>query len=235
MDQNNNQKNKKNNGMVLISLFFLIWFVLSLAAMIYFAKKGQAVVSVMVLGQFLLCFGIVSIIAAIRDKAFNPIILLFPVSGIGCIIGGAIYQFGTETVIAETEKMLPDIVGGIFLIAGIIMVIARFIRSGKKKRLCTAPVTATCVNIESRFRRGHKSICPTYEISYRDEMIRLCNNTFTSLNDLTIGEKRTVYVNPSDPLDFYEPKEKRISSVITNIIGIAFVIGGILIFVMLHI
>lgn len=182
MDQNNNQKNKKNNGMVLISLFFLIWFVLSLVAMIYFAKKGQGAVSVMVLGQFLLCFGIVCIIASISDKTFNSIILLFPVSGIGCIIGGAIYQFGTETVIAETEKMLPDIVGGIFLIAGIIMVIARFIRSGKKKRLCTAPVTATCVNIESRFRRGHKSICPTYEISYRDEMIRLCNNTFTSLN-----------------------------------------------------
>ena len=229
------QKNKTGIGMILLSIFFLFWFVLSIVAMIYFAKTGRVPVSIMVLGQFLLCFGIVFIIAGIKDKTFNPITLIFPVAGIGCIVGGAIYQFGAETVIAKAEKMLPYLFAAIFLIAGIIIVTGRFIRLRKKKRLCTVPVTATCVDIAYHFRRGHRSMCPTYEIFFLDETIRICNNTYTSMNDLTVGEKRVVNVDPSDPHNFYEAKEEEISGVISNIIGIGFILSGILIFIMLYI
>ena len=228
------QKNKTGIGMILLSIFFLFWFVLSIAAMIYFAKTGKVPVSIMVLGQFLLCFGIIGIIAGIRDKAFNPITIIFPVAGIGCIVGGAIYQFGAETVIAKAEKMLPYLFAAIFLIAGIIIVTTRFIRLRKKKRLCTVPVTATCVDIAYHFRRGHRSMCPTYEIFFKDESFRICNNTYTSMNDLTVGEKRVVNVDPSDPHNFYEAKEEKIAGVITNIIGIGFILSGILIFIMLY-
>ena len=220
--------------MILLSIFFLFWFVLSIVAMIYFAKTGKVPVSIMVLGQFLLCFGIIGIIAGIRDKAFNPITIIFPVAGIGCIVGGAIYQFGAETVIAKAEIMLPYLFAAIFLIAGIIIVTTRFIRLRKKKRLCTVPVTATCVDIAYHFRRGHRSMCPTYEIFFKDESFRICNNTYTSMNDLTVGEKRVVDEFPSDPNNFYEAKEEKIAGVITNIIGIGFILSGILIFIMLY-
>jgi len=196
-------------GGIIASIIFLIWFFASIGAMIYFSQKNMGPLIVVVFGQFFLVFGGIAIFSGIKTKSFQPVTLLFPVVGIGCIIGGCIFQFGNETV----AKYAYDAS----------VVIGTYFSSKRRHEVCTYCISATIVEVKSHYHKGTRSYCPIYEVYFRDEMIQLCNNTFTNMHHFEVGETREIYLNPNNPTEFFEPREEKTLKTFLYILGSAFV------------
>ncbi|MBR6478863.1 MAG: hypothetical protein IKS85_10495, partial [Lachnospiraceae bacterium] len=95
--------------------------------------------------------------------------------------------------------------------------------SKRKHEVCTYCITANCVEVKSRYHRGTRSYCPIYEVYFRDETIQICNNLYTNLNRVEVGEVREVYLNPDNPKEFFEPKEEKSAKLFTYAFGSAFI------------
>ena len=80
------------------------------------------------------------------------------------------------------------------------------------------------MEVKSRYHKGSRTYCPIYEIYFRDEMIQICNNVYTNMNHIEVGETREVYVNPENPQEFYEPKEEKDLVIFLYVLGSACVI-----------
>lgn len=218
--------NKSSVVSILVSIVFLAWFLASIGAMIYFSRNNQGALIVTVFGQYFLVFGIIAIISGIKGKKFQPVTILFPVVGIGCMVGGCIFQFGSETVIKYANDILPYVFLVAFMIVGAAVVIGAYFSSKKKHEVCTYCITATVVDVKTHYRKGTRSYCPVYETYFRDETIRLCNNVFTNMRRVEVGETREIYLNPNQPTEFFEPKEEKATRTFAYVLGSMFVIAS---------
>ena len=222
------ENNKKTGiGAILLSVIFLIWFFGSICLMLYLSQNNKGALVVTVFGQFFLVFGLIAVISCIKNKQFQPITLIFPLVGISCMVGGCIFQFGSETVIKYAEDALPYIFLCIFLIVGVSLVIGAYLHSKRLHEECNYGITATCVDVKSHYRKGTRSYCPVYEVYFRGEMIRICNNVYSNMNHIAEGDTREVYLNPNKPTEFYEPKEEKAMKTVLYIIGSVFAIVSI--------
>ncbi|MBQ7766445.1 MAG: hypothetical protein IJ397_06365 [Lachnospiraceae bacterium] len=219
-----NHNHKYTFGDILISIIFIIWFIGSIVAMVFFARSGMPALAIGVFGQYFLVFGIAAIVSGIKNKNFNPIVLIFPIVGIVAIVGSCIYQFGSEVMMDMVEKSIPYLILGVFFIVGMILVIVAFrIAVGQKNR-CTEPVVATCVEVLEKYSvEGGQLLCPVYEINYGMNKIQICNNVYMSDRDVCVGDCKDLYINPDNPQEFYEGKIH---------LKTAFVVGGLGVFFM---
>ena len=227
-------ENKKKTGIgaILLSVIFLIWFFGSIAAMIYLSQNDKGALVVTVFGQVFLVFGLIAVISGIMNKQFQPITLIFPLVGIGCMAGGCIFQFGSETVIKYAEDALPYLFLCIFLIVGVSLVIGTYLHSKRLHEVCNYCITATCVKVKSHYSKGKRMYCPVYEVYFRGDMIQICNNVYTNMNHITVGESREIYLNPNKPTEFYEPKEEKSMKIVLYFLGILFTIVSIFALIM---
>ena len=83
-------------GKILLSLLYMVWFVASLAGMIYLAKTGRETLMLAVLGQYFLVFGIAGILSNIKNKALLAANLIFPLAGLGMIAVSLWLTYGGE-------------------------------------------------------------------------------------------------------------------------------------------
>ena len=218
------EKEKSGVFKLVISFVFLIWFVTSLVFMVYFAHKGEGPVTVMIAGQYFLVFGIIAIVSGISNRSFQPISLIFPVVGTGMIAGGFIYGYGSEDILSYAEKYLPDLFLVIFFAAGIVMILGRLYSSKKKRTNCTYVIMATCVDVDTQWRKGSRSYCPTYEIYFKEETIRLCDHFYTNMDHISVGEKRELHINPDNPTEFFEDKKEKMKTAFLCTLGTAFIV-----------
>jgi len=213
---------------------FLVWFVLSLVAMIYFSNHGKAAIATAIAGQYFLAFGVIAILSGIKNKTFNPVILIFPLVGIGMIAGGFIYQYGSEVVIAQVEKYLPDLFLVVFLAIGVSLLAFTYLSNRRKKTNCTYVISGTCVDVLTEWHKGHQNICPVYEVYYREETIRLCDHVYTNFDRIEIGERRELNINPDRPTEFYEEKVRKAEVRNLYFLGGTFVAVSLLALYMVH-
>ena len=221
-------------GGIIGGAIFLVWFVLSLAGMIYFSNQGKGAIAVAIVGQYFLVFGVIAILAGIKSKNFNPITLVFPLVGIGMIAGGFIYQYGSEAVIAYVEKILPDLFLLIFLATGVILLVYTYLSNQRKKSSCSYVISATCVDVLVERHKGHRNICPVYEVYFRDETIRLCDHVYTNVSRIEIGEHRELNINPDNPTEFYEEKVRKTEAMVLYFLGGSFTAVSLLALYMVH-
>ena len=174
---------------------------------------------VTIFGQFFLVMGIVAIIAGIMSKSFQPIALIFPLIGIACIVGGCIFQFGSETVIKHANEALPYLFLAVFFIIGVSMILITYVASQRRHKRCDHCICATCVEVKSQYHKGKRTNCPVYEAYFREETILLCNNRYSNINRVEVRETREVYLNPEKPTDFYAPMEEKATIIFTYVMG----------------
>ena len=222
-------------GAYLLSFAFIIWFFGSIAGMIYFSKQDQAPLTVVLFGQFFLVFGIIIIAGGIKNHSFQPITVIFPAIGILAIAGGLIYYIGRRGVIAYVEKILPDFAISVFFIIGAGVVVGTYLNSQKKRDACTYVITGTCVNIKSQVDDGTLLECPVYEIYFRGETVELCNETYSNMNKVALGETRELHVNPDNPKEFYEEKMDNTNAIFLYVFGGMFMAVSLLAFYMMHV
>lgn len=228
-----NQK-KNSVGTAIISIIFLAWFVASLVGLIYFSNHQQGAIAVAIGGQYFLVFGILGIVSTIKSKDFQPILLLFPVVGIGMIVGGFIYQYGSEEVLAYAEKHLPDAFLLLFFAVGATMVLSTFFNVKKKRTNCTYAMMATCVKVKTGWHNRHRTYCPIYEVYFRGETVQLCNNVYTNIDHIAVGDQREVHLNPDNPTEYYEEIMLKKESLFLYVMGGAFVAASLLAIYMVH-
>lgn len=225
--------NKKYSPMdIIISVIFVIWFIASIVLMIFFGKTGKGGLVPAVLGQYFLVFGVAGIISGIKNKKVNPIIFVFPVVGLICIIATIIKYFGSEAVMSFVEKNMPYILMSLFLIVGIVLVIVAVSKYFGRKKRCSYMVTAKCVELRETANDGHMLACPVYEIYYDGRIIKLCDDVYSNNLDVRVGDEKEIFINPDKPTEYFAPEEMAASSIIIGGIGIAIVLVMIFALVM---
>lgn len=124
-------------------------------------------------------------------------------------------------VLALLLALLPAI---ILLLIGVILMIIPTILGNKKKRTCTEQVTAKCARIEYAADNESSLSHPVWEVEINGQKVEYCHkNVYLAGVAITEGEVRTIYVNPHDNDDFYDPKDKSGAK-------ICYIIGGFMIF-----
>lgn len=219
---------------IIISIIFVIWFIASIAVMIFFGKTGRGGLVPAVLGQYLLVFGVAGIISGIKNKKANPIIFVFPVVGLICIIATIINYFGSEAVISFIDKNMPSILMTLFLIVGILLVIVAVSKYFGRKKRCSYAVTAKCVELRERAGEGQMLACPVYEICYNGETIRLCDDVYSNNLDVRVGDEKEIMINPDKPTEYFSAEEMMASSMIIGGIGLAIVLVMIFAFFIMN-
>ncbi|MBQ8728077.1 MAG: hypothetical protein IJY83_06290 [Oscillospiraceae bacterium] len=217
---------------IIISVIFVIWFIASIAVMIFFGKTGRAGLVPAVLGQYFLVFGIAAGVNEAKNKKFNPIALVFAIVGIAGIVATLILYFGAETMISFLDKNMPYILMTIFLIVGIILVIVAVSKYFGRKKRCSYMVTAKCIELREMANDGHMLACPVYEIYYDGRTIKLCDDVYSNNLDVRVGDEKEIMINPDKPTEYFAPEEMAASSIIIGGIGIAIVLVMIFALVM---
>lgn len=220
-------------GSILASIVFLIWFFASIGAMIYFSRHDMGALVVTLFGQFFLVMGTAAIISGIANKDFQPITLIFLLIGIACMVGGCIFQFGSETVIKHLENALPYLLLSVFLIVGVSLVLTTYVGSKRRHERCNYCISAICVDLKSQYHDGSRIYCPVYEVYFRDETIQISSNVFSNINRISVGETREIYLNPEKPTDFYEPKEEKAINIFKYVMGGLFTAAAVFALIMI--
>ena len=225
VEQNNNVENHQKGfrlKQIIVSIVVLCWIFGSIGAMIYFAKHENTPLAIGILGQFFFVLGILAIYAGIKDKQFQPITLVFPAAGICMMVGAYIYATGGEDVGAKMEEMLPYMFLILFVLIGIGIVVLTTMKRMRRHKVCTTSVYGKCVEVHCKWHRGGASYSPEYEVYFNGKTFTLCNELYTGMNRIEIGESREIFLNPNDPKEFYEPIQEKITNRIIYLIGICF-------------
>ncbi|MBQ7833126.1 MAG: hypothetical protein IJ336_06070 [Lachnospiraceae bacterium] len=220
-----NHNSKYSLTDILFILIFFTWFIGSILAMVYFAKNEMGILTIAVFGQYFLVFGIMAMVSGIKNKNFNPIVLVPVIVGIAAIVISFIYQFGSDVVLTFVEEHLPTLFLGAFFIAGIFMLAGAF-RSLVVRRLrCKESVVATCVDVWERYTDGGAlRYCPVYEAYYNNQKIILCNHIYRKTSDVYVGDIRDICINPENPQEIYEGHTEQGVGLILAVLGTVFIL-----------
>ncbi|MEE1061953.1 MAG: DUF3592 domain-containing protein, partial [Ruminococcus sp.] len=174
-----------------------------------------------------------------KNKIQSASLLILPIIGIFMVICGLAEIFGNNQSMGSLMGILPYIIMGAFVLAGIAIAVVTTIDNKKRKKRCTVPMQAVVIDlIPARRRRygngmhGKRAYTPVYEYYYYGVMYRKRDKYATNINIPQIGEQVTAFINPDNPEDaYFEYKNK---SITTLLIAAAFIaIPAIILFTML--
>jgi Ca2+/Na+ antiporter len=222
-------------GEKIFSVVFLIWFVLSIAALIATAKLQALGWTAIVFGQYFVVFGVAGLINEIKAGFRHPIIVIFPMIGFTVVISGLLWQFGNEIVKENVVKHIPNMIAAVFLLVGILLLVQVIIEKSEQKK-CTFAVQGKCVEVKWHYSTSKnggspKNYCPVYEYYYNGQTYTGSQEIYTNLLYVNEGEYREIFLNPEKPTVFYEKGMSRTFNIMSLILGVIFVaVGAVVIY-----
>lgn len=214
-------------GTILVSVLFVMWFVASLAGMIYCSRTGRGLLVPALLGQYFFVFGVVGIVSTVKSETFQPFLLIFPILGILLIAIPIWLYFGGEEAGAMLDVVLPYVVVVTILIGSVFVLAISQIVASRKKKQCTVAVNATCVALDTHHHKGTRTVCPTYEFYYAGENRRVCDYKYTS-QTIFEGETCTLLIDPEKPDVFYDEKREALRRIGNMFVGVCGIVCGAL-------
>lgn len=129
-----------------------------------------------------------------------------------------------------TDAQIMNITaGGIMALAGICVMLFPLLSALYKKRYCTEPVMAKCVDITVNKVKLDKRTayvrCPVWEFDFDGQTYRVEESSFSDHEDVELGDTQEIFIDPLNPKKVYRKLERSITKVI--IFGSFFVIMGI--------
>lgn len=224
---------KYTAGEKIFSVVFLIWFVLSLGALIATAKLQALGWTAIVFGQYFVVFGVAGLINEIKAGFRHPIIIVLPLVGFTVVISGLLWQFGNEVMKGNVVKHIPNMVAGVFLFVGILLLVQIVIDKLEQKK-CTCAVQGKCVDVKWHYSnssdgRSQKTYCPVYEYYYNGQTYTGSQEIYTNLISVSEGEYRELFINPEKPTVFYEKGMSSTYNIMSLILGVIFVAVGVIV------
>ena len=134
------------------------------------------------------------------------------------------------------------ILGAVLIIAGIAILVSAALSGRKGHRECTERVIAHCVRItneadvvervvsignEGNLNFGIKA--PVFEILYNGQIIELEPHVYSNVCDTQVGEAREILIDPKNPQNYYDPKERRANFTLVKVIpALGLIVFGIM-------
>ena len=118
--------------------------------------------------------------------------------------------------------MLPYAMLGLFFVVGLVIFLYGVITPVLLTKKCTYGIYGKVISVRSRYEDGTKLYCPTYEIYYRGESIKLCDDFYSNISVKREGESVEMFIDPDDPTRFYIPSHNRFTSRFLIIFGLIF-------------
>ena len=129
--------------------------------------------------------------------------------------------------------LLPFLITGGFLIASVILLGVVPARMRKNTAICTVAVNARIVSyVKSNFSgtdvKYHTYMyAPVYEFTYNGEVHSVTPNLYSSRIP-TVGEVRTLMIDPQNYDHFYDPVTRKRTKMVTTIVGVAMLLLGLI-------
>ena len=159
--------------------------------------------------------------------------LLMPFTVVGPLAAASvILRFIFPEVFQRLSRDTPGLACiVVFPMIGMIFLFVAFVKVPDRKKRCTIPVTAECVELlmhkEPNNVRGRIAFCPVYVFRHNGVLHQVCDNIYTNGDPIQEKEKYTIYINPEDPEDFYDPNRGPTSIAVILILGFGFTIPGL--------
>lgn len=214
-------------------ILFVIWFILSLIALVYVSQTGQKAVAVMLAGQYFIGFDLVYMFSRNKDimehgesvMGILPQIAFFVLGAvlIGC---GAVYTWGSDEARETLMDNIPAIMGAGFAVVGIGLVVVSIKSLLDDPTRFGAEVDAEVIGIRATTSEvSHKIYhLPTYRYEYNGKTYTVeGGNGSNSLKGT--GYKVKIKINPDAPEEVWDVTEMG-SSLITIFLGLSFVVAG---------
>ena len=215
---------------ILLSFFVVVWFTGSVIAMITFShREGSSWLVPVLLGQFFAMFGIIGTAASAASKKIKGIWLplLFTAVGASLVTLSLIYHFGSKKTQKEVIRLIPVLAGICLFLGGTCSAAASYISGKRTKEKYTTPVEGTCTDLLSKTGSNGSTISsPVYEIFINGETVTLEKGVYSNMGVPTVGEIRTLYIDPGDLESYFEPIADKRSAVFVYTLSAFFIIGG---------
>ncbi len=219
---------------LILSFLFLLWFIVSLAGMVYVSRSRELYWLIpVILGQFFLVFGTAGFIvmrSAGKKGLWIDVVVI--IAGAVLVILPLIFHYGSEETRAFITGHIPELSGAGLLTAGLLSTLASYIGQKRDVRKYTRPVEGVCIERKTRIGSGGSLLyCPVYEISLKGQVHRMEKEVYFRTGLPKIGETRTLYIDDNDLESYREPVAQRRAGVITYGISLSFMAAGIIILV----
>lgn len=226
---------KSNFASNLLGTIFLIWFIGSLGAIIYFSEKGDSIEWILILfGQYFLVFGIIGIGNNLSKQLFPFLLLIFPLAGIALISSGVYMLIGNERQIDNLVNVIaPFLLASAFPIVGILFLAMSLQSYYKTRKYYTLELDAQCKEIVTLPGVDESdTYMPIYEVSYCGKTYTLQNDAYTNIERWVVGESYKIKVNPNDIHEFVDDNEKTINK-FQVVFGIIAILVGVATFIII--
>lgn len=228
-NKNNNTSQQANKKSCTGAAIMILWFIVSIIAMVCLSDVSTEW-TIIIFGQMFLVFGIIGLFSGGFEMS-KVWILLFPLVGLGCIVGGLIGLYGEEEFKEKMYDMLPIFISVLLFVIGILFIIIPIYMKKVREKYCTLPVKGVIADVYRKRSsdRNHHNIhyvyAPVYEYFYNGTLYRKESNVYTNYEKFDIGSEVTVFLNPSNPDDYYVKRSGE--TAINLIFGIIFLIFSV--------
>lgn len=169
------------------------------------------------------------------ERSLKPIVIMTVLIAVIC---GGIYEarinlpFFFENI---SNNIIYFMINISVLCIGSGLIIYTFVNSGSYKKFCTTPVNGRVIDYKKsvQYFRGGSTVvyCPEYEYYYNGRKYRSYDGRYYKFLNPPIGEVRTIYIYPENPMTFREPKRTAALSRRRVFYGISFVLIGMMLIV----
>lgn len=217
----------------ILGIVVVIWFISSIIAMMWVGETEYSWLMPAIFGQIFCVFSCIFIIPKIKERNFSKVdylLFVFPLIGIGCIAYSFLKRYGSEKFWSACESFFaliaPFLAVSVFLIVGIILLVAGSKKTIFPRRRCTLKIEAWCIEVKTDWSnsngRSHITYCPVFEFYYSGQKYKVCDNIFSNVVSYNQGEYYDIYIDPSFPTIFYEPRRNLRIGAILLLLGVSF-------------
>lgn len=225
----NRQGNDLHQSDIIGSVVFLIWFFISIIALVASAKKGMIWLAIAVFGQYFLVFGVIACIKLSKDKKLLCNSMIWSVVALGFL--ALLYGIDARNGVQMTRFL---IIGGISVIGcGIIVLIGPVLDVYLKKHRCTYSIRAEVIEVRTMINTRHTNAgtkrtrfyCPVYKIYYQGRDWQLCSGHFEQY-EIFEGQAVNLNINPKNPVDFYDSLRRKGLRIAYCVFAVCYLIAG---------
>lgn len=201
----------------ILGIVVLIWFIGSIIAMMWVGETENSWLMPAIFGQIFCVFSCIFIIPKIKERNFSKVdylLFVFPLIGIGCIAYSFLKRYAGEKFWSACGSFFvliaPFLGVSVFLIVGIILLIIGYKKVISPRRRCTLKIEAWCIEVKENWSikngRSYTTYCPVFEYYFKGQEYKVSDGIYTNVVSYNQGDYYNIYIDPSFPTIFYEPR-----------------------------
>jgi hypothetical protein len=224
---NGNNKKKYTTKEYIQGGVFLVFFVSSLIAMLYFSKRNT-MMCLFIFGIYFFVFGLIAITQEQNLKK-NLHLFLLLIVGLGIMICAGISMWGKNFNITMSKDFVPILILCLFILVGAYMVFGTLLINKGNKTRCTIDVRAKCIELDKHDMINSNGVyttvyAPVFNYYYNGTSYKIKLNNYSNVDVPVVGEYKNIYVNPDNSQDVYRPSIKQ--NLVVLVIGIGTIISS---------